>query len=447
MELIEDMRKRARELDVELVRLLAARLELTDSIGAEKKKAGMAVYDPETERRVLTGARETAVELGISPIMAETVIRTAMAESRLRQDSTGKRRAAADFDRANIAFTRYLPPPMDFKTAVPISDDAAATVNDCRNDIRNILDGNDECVLLVMGPCSIHDPAQAEEYGQRMRGLQEKVGEKFLLVMRGYVEKSRTGAGWTGYLTDPRLDGSGDVQEGITMTRKLLNRLGDMGVPVAVEFINPLSSCYIGDLVSWAAIGARSSGSQVHRDMASGLPVPVGFKNSPDGSVEGAIGAVESAARDHDYLGLDEAGNIAAFRTRGNSYCHPVLRGGKKPNYDENSIASTQKALADAGLRPKLMVDCSHGNSGKVAKNQVKVFNNVIGQIAAGNRDIVGLMLESFLEPGRQEPGPGMMHGISVTDECLGWDETEKIVIEAHRILCSIHSRCVFDES
>jgi 3-deoxy-7-phosphoheptulonate synthase len=429
------MRGRVRTLDAELVRLLAARLALTDLIGAEKRRRGMHVYDPETEARVLAGAREAAAENGISPTMAETVIRAAMAEARLRQDSAGGGHPA-DMVRAGIAFTRYLPPPMEFKAAVPMSERAAETVSECRNDIRDILEGNHDRILLVMGPCSIHDPAQAEEYAGRMRALQRKAADRFLPVMRTYVEKSRSGTGWTGYLTDPRLDGSGDVQEGITMTRKLLNRLGEMGIPVAVEFINPLTASYIGDLVSWAAIGARSSGSQVHRDMASGLPMPVGFKNGPDGGTDAAIGAVESAARAHDYLSLDDAGNIAAFRTRGNPFCHPVLRGGDTPNYDAGSIAKAQRALERAGLSPRLMVDCSHGNSGKAAANQPAVFRDVIGQISAGNGNIIGIMLESFLEPGRQELVPGKLeYGVSITDECLGWEETEALVLEGYELL------------
>jgi 3-deoxy-7-phosphoheptulonate synthase len=432
---ITDMRKKVADLDGELVRLLAARLELTDRIGSEKKALGMPVYAPETERAVVKRAVELAAELGISQAMVETVLRAAMAGARLRQDSSGNVVADPGQDRANIAFSRYMPPPMEFKGAVPLSRRASETIEAARCDIRDTLDGGDGRVILIMGPCSIHDPAAALEYAERMRKLSEKVGDRILLVMRAYVEKSRSGTGWTGYLTDPRLDGSGDVQEGITMTRKLFNRLGEMGIPVAVEFINPLTAGYIGDLVSWAAIGARSSGSQIHRDMASGLPMPVGFKNCLEGGVEAAIGGVASAGQSHDFLGLDETGSIAALKTRGNRHCHPVLRGGERPNHDAAIVAAVQKAMAAAGLNSKLMIDCSHGNSGKVAENQKEIFRNVIGQIAAGNAEIIGLMLESHLKPGRQEPGPGMEYGVSVTDECLGWDETEKLVLEGYKQL------------
>ncbi len=421
-----------KDLDAELVRLLAARLELTDRIGSEKKELGLPVYAPETEMAVVGRARELAAELGISQAMVETILRAAMAGARLRQDSCGSAVTDPGQDRANIAFSRYMPPPMEFRGAVPLSSAASETVEAARCDIRDTLDGGAERVIIIMGPCSIHDPAAALEYAERMRILSKKVGDSFLLVMRAYVEKSRSGGGWTGFLTDPRLDGSGDVQEGITMTRKLLNRLGELGVPAAVEFINPIASAYIGDMVSWAAIGARSAGSQIHRDMVSGLAMPVGFKNGLDGSVDSANGAVESAARGHDYLGLDDAGNISAFKTRGNPYCHVVLRGGERPNYHEDDVKAAQKALASAGMRPKLMVDCSHGNSGKIAANQIDVFRNVVSQIAAGNSDIIGLMLESHLNHGRQEPGSGMKRGVSITDECLGWDDTEKLVIEAH---------------
>jgi 3-deoxy-7-phosphoheptulonate synthase len=354
-----------------------------------------------------------------------------MAEARLRQESGG----AVQAGNMNMELARYMPPPMDFKGAVPATDAAAATVEGCRESIRRILDGADDRLILIVGPCSIHDISQAVEYAGLLRGLQEKVGDRFLLLMRAYVEKGRSGTGWTGFLTDPRLDGSGDVQEGVIETRKLLNRLGEMGVPAAVEFINPLVPAYIGDLVSWAAIGARSSGSQIHRDMASGLPMPMGFKNGLDGGIEAAIGAVGSAGMGHDFLGLDDNGGIAAFRTRGNPHCHPVLRGGERPNYDAGSVGRALKELAGAGLRPKLMVDCSHGNSGKVAENQAGVFRNVMGQIAAGNRGIIGLMLESHLNPGRQDPGRELRHGVSVTDECLGWNDTEKLVLEGYRQL------------
>jgi 3-deoxy-7-phosphoheptulonate synthase len=441
MEPIDELRKKVKDLDGELVRMLGARMLLTDAIGSEKKKLGMPVYDPKTEKAVIGRARVLAEELNMSPIMVETVIRTVMAESRLRQDVAGQQ--TVNPDNANIAIARYLPPPMDFKSAIPISTKAAATVDGCRSDIRNILDRRDMRTLLIMGPCSIHDVGQAEEYARRLNKLKKKVDDRFLLVMRTYVEKSRSGIGWTGFLTDPRLDGSGDVQEGITMTRKLLNRLGEMGIPAAVEFINPLSASYIGDLVSWAAIGARSSGTQIHRDMASGLAMPVGFKNGLEGSTDAALGAVESAGQGHDFLGLDETGSIAAFKTQGNQYCHPVLRGGDMPNYDEKSVKKVQKAMKAAKMRPRLMVDCSHGNSGKVADNQADAFRNVVGQITGGNFNIIGLMLESHLNPGKQtlpkelagfDPST-LQYGVSVTDECLGWDATERLILETYESL------------
>lgn len=443
MDSVEKLRKKVKENDEELVRLLGERMKLTDEIGRKKKALGEPVRNPKVEKGVIANAQKVGAGQGLSPQMVEAVMRTLMAESRLRQESARIPRTSglpAGPDSANISGSWYLPPPLEFRTAVPRSEKAATTIETSRCGIRNILDGKDERAAIIMGPCSIHDPVQAEEYAGKMLKLKKKVDDRFLLVMRVYVEKSRSGSGWTGYLTEPYINGTGDVQEGITQTRKLLNRLAEMGIPSATEFINPLSAQYIGDLVSWAVIGARSSGSQTHRDMASSLGMPVGFKNGTDGGIEPALGAIEYASQGHDFIGIDDSGNIRTFRTRGNSHCHLILRGGEKPNYDAHNIAKAQKDLKTAGLPLRLVVDCSHGNSGKIARNQVNVFNDVIGQIDGGNRNIVGLMLESHLKAGKQklpkdltgfDPST-LRYGVSVTDDCLGWDDTKKTVLKAH---------------
>ena len=435
MDPVKRLRKKVKENDETTVRTFAARMELTDDIGKLKKKLGVAVYDPKVERANIENAKRLAGRMGIPRAMVESVMRTVIAESRLRQEAArlGPRKRPAG---ENISW--HFPPPREFRAAIPRSEKAGDVVEAGRSVIRNILDGKDRRAILIMGPCSIHDPGEAEEYARRMHGLQKKVDDKLLLVMRAYVEKSRTGKGWTGFLADPYLDGTGDVQEGITASRKLLNRLAELGVPTAVEFISPMAAQYIGDLVSWAAVGARSSGTQTHRDMASGLDMPVGFKNGLDGSIGSATGAVEYASRGHTFLGADDSGRIGAMTTNGNPYCHLVLRGGGKPNYSREEVKAAQKAMAAAGLRTQIIVDCSHGNSGKVAANQIGVFNDVARQMKS-NPNIVGMMLESHLEGGKQKLPEDLAgfnrsklrRGVSVTDECLGWKETEKLILEA----------------
>jgi len=447
---LEKLRKKVRRHDRKLLLLLKKRMALTSKIGYKKKALGKPLRDPEVEKRVIENALKAGKEHGLSPRLVETVMRTVISESCLRQEaiySADKRKTDSPIskeghspEQANIASSHVLPPPLEFKTAIPPSENSSETVRTCRNDINRILSGKDDRMLIIMGPCSIHDVPQAEEYAQRMRNLKRKVDDRFLLVMRAYLEKSRTGRGWTGFLTDPHLDGSGNMHDGITMTRKLLNHLGELGIPVATEFINPVTPLYIGDLVSWATIGARTSGSQMHRDMASGLSMPVGFKNGTDGNIRIALDANVSASSGHNVLGMDDAGSLRAYKTRGNRYCHLILRGGERPNYDEKSVRNAQNALRAAGLPPRLVIDCSHGNSGKLARNQIKAFNDIIAQREKGNRNIVGIMLESHLNAGKQrlpeelagfKPAT-LRYGVSITDECLGWDATEKLVLEAY---------------
>lgn len=432
------LRRKVRAKDRELVGVIAERFEITSELGRRKAALGMRVEDPEVEKAVVENAISVAMELDLDPGMIESIMRSVIASSRIRQEGARNPTAAV---RPNTSGSQFVPPPLEFRTAIPVSRKAAAAVMSTRKAIADILDGKDDRTIIIMGPCSVHDIGQAEEFAGRMQVLQEEVKDKFLLVMRTYIEKSRSGRGWTGFISDPYMNGSGDIQHGITETRKFLNVLAEKGIPTAVEFINPITALYIGDLVSWAAIGARSSGSQLHRDMASGLDMPVGFKNGPDGDVAIAVGAIQSAGESHHFLGADETGNLRAFRTQGNSHCHLVLRGGEMPNYGSRSVRKALRELATAGLPERLIVDCSHGNSGKVAKGQVAAFEDVIKLISAGESGIIGLMLESNLKAGKQRipedlagfKASGLKRGISVTDECLGWDATEKMILKAYR--------------
>ncbi len=436
MEKIERLRKKVRENDRRLVRLLKKRMQLTGQIGKRKKDLGLPVKDPPTERKVLDNALRTGRALGLSADFIASIMQSVLAESKRAQQYPYSSSKVG----VNIASTLYLPTPSELKHALPLTQKCTRTVALARNSLRRILDGKDDRLIVIMGPCSIHDIGQAQEFAQRMFELKKKVEDRFLLVMRTYFEKSRTSRGWTGFLSDPHLDGSGNINDGITMARTLLLDLAELGLPAATEFINPLTPGYLGDLVSYSAIGARSSGSQMHRDLASGLSMPVGFKNGIDGNITIAIEAALSAGSGHSLLGVDESGEIRAFRTHGNKYCHLILRGGLRSNYSTKSLKSTQKAMRSAGLRPNLVVDCSHGNSGKLAKNQVKVFKEVLEQRATGNKKIIGLMLESNLNGGKQrlpetlssfDPSK-LRYGVSVTDECLGWDTAKKLVLDAY---------------
>jgi 3-deoxy-7-phosphoheptulonate synthase len=280
-----------------------------------------------------------------------------------------------------------------------------------------------------MGPCSIHDTQAALDYARRLRALQQKVGNRCLLVMRAYFEKPRTTVGWKGMLHDPHLDGSNDMMMGIHNARSLLLELASLGIPVATEALSPLAIHYLDDLVSWVAIGARTTESQPHREMASGLSCAVGFKNATDGSVQVALDAIRSANAQHGFLGMTEDGHIGMLESKGNKYGHLVLRGGNgQPNYDAMNISRCEHALNEAGIMPSMIVDCSHENSGKDHIQQAVVVEEVAELIAEGHTSIKGLMLESFLEPGRQDISDNLAYGVSITDACMGWDETERVV-------------------
>ncbi|MGE0083490.1 MAG: 3-deoxy-7-phosphoheptulonate synthase [Desulfococcaceae bacterium] len=328
--------------------------------------------------------------------------------------------------------------PFRLKQEFPLSGQADRTVQSAREIIRNILKKEDKRVLVITGPCSIHEEVAALEYAHKLRILQEEVSDTLFLVMRTYVEKPRTSIGWKGLVNDPGMDGSCDMTEGLRRSRNLLVRISEMGVPCATEMLEPLTPAYLEDTVAWAVIGARTTESQIHRQMASGLSMPVGFKNSTDGSINPALNAIMAAAKSHRFPGINWMGQSCIVRTPGNPWGHLILRGGRTPNYDPASIAKATAMLTDKGLNSSVIIDCSHGNSGKDYHMQGMAWDYVIHQRMNGNENIVGLMLESHLHEGRQNicADPSLLeYGVSVTDACISWEETERLIKEAQRML------------
>jgi 3-deoxy-7-phosphoheptulonate synthase len=334
-------------------------------------------------------------------------------------------------DDARVDQVRLLPPPEHLIRFFPIQGTAAeALVAGTRERIRAILQGRDDRLLVVVGPCSIHDPASALAYARRLADERTRLGDRLELVMRVYFEKPRTTVGWKGLINDPYLDGSFRIDEGLRIARQLMIDIGRLGVPAGSELLDTISPQYIGDLVAWGAIGARTTESQVHRELASGASAPIGFKNGTDGNVKVAIDAIQAANRAHHFLGVHKNGGVAMVRTRGNPDCHVILRGGRAPNYDAASIAAACEALVAAGLAPTLMVDCSHANSAKRHERQLEVAADLASQVGGGSRQVFGVMIESHLEAGAQPFVPGrddpsrLRGGQSITDACLGWDDT-----------------------
>ena len=334
-------------------------------------------------------------------------------------------------DNVNVASQELLPTPEQVKAALPLSAPATHTVAAGRETVRRILARRDPRVFVVVGPCSIHDIGAAEEYATRLQRLAGEVADTLLLVMRVYFEKPRTTVGWKGLINDPYLDDSFHIEKGLFLTRELLLHIAERGLPAATEALDPITPQYLSDLVSWAAIGARTTESQTHREMASGLSMPVGFKNGTDGGLAVAINALTSVSQPHHFLGINQDGQCAVFRTRGNPDAHIVLRGGNRPNYDSVSVAVCEQELARHGLPASIVIDCSHGNSGKDPALQPLVAEDCAHQILEGNRSIVGLMLESNLNWGNQ-PIPKdlgqLKYGVSVTDACIDWPTTEKLI-------------------
>ena len=345
----------------------------------------------------------------------------------------------------NIEANEPLITPEQLKQEIPLSDLAADTVAQGRQVIRDILDGKDHRLFVVIGPCSIHDIKAAHEYAERLKVLAAQVSDSLYLVMRVYFEKPRTTVGWKGLINDPYLDDSFKIQDGLHIGRQLLLDLAEMGLPTATEALDPISPQYLQDLISWSALGARTTESQTHREMASGLSSAVGFKNGTDGSLTVAINALQSVSSPHRFLGIDQRGQVSVVMTKGNAYGHVVLRGGNgKPNYDSVSVTLCEQALVKAKVKPNIMVDCSHANSNKDAALQPLVMDNVANQIVEGNNSIVGLMVESHLGFGSQ-PIPAdlsqLEYGVSVTDACIDWAMTEKSILDMHRKLKDVLPR------
>ena len=344
-----------------------------------------------------------------------------------------------DIDDVNLQSIHPLVTPAELKTELPLTESAYQTVLHGRETIRNILDGKDKRIFVVIGPCSIHDPVAAHEYADRLKVLSDKIKDSIYIVMRVYFEKPRTTVGWKGLINDRDMNDSFNIEKGLRIGRKLLVELNEKGLPCATEALDPNSPQYYQDLITWSAIGARTTESQTHREMSSGLSSPVGFKNGTDGGLTVATNAMQSVKHGHHFLGLNNQGQVSVIRTSGNPYAHVVLRGGNgKPNYDAGSVAEAEAALAKAKVSTKIMIDTSHANSNKDPFLQPLVLKNITEQIIDGNKSIIGIMVESHLKGGRQEIPENLCdleYGKSVTDGCIDWDTTEKVLLEMHEAL------------
>lgn len=336
-------------------------------------------------------------------------------------------------DNLHIIGHEELPPPGLLKDELPLQGRALETVMAGHRQVKDILDRRDNRLLVVVGPCSIHDSEEALDYARKLKPLADRLQGSLCVLMRVYFEKPRTSVGWEGLIYDPHLDGTHRIDHGLRTGRKLMLDIAEIGLPIAVEALDLISPQYLQDLVSWTAIGARTTESPTHRKLASGISSAVGFKNSVDGSLSVAVNAIRSASANHSFISVTEEGKVAVFRTEGNPHCHVILRGGKSPNYDAASVAACEEELQKAGLQENIMIDCSHGNSQKDFRKQAEVLAEVARQLGAGNRSIIGVMLESNLEEGNQ-PIPDdldeIRYGVSITDSCLDWNTTEKLLID-----------------
>lgn len=348
----------------------------------------------------------------------------------------------AQLNDVNIVAQEKLITPSELHEALPVSQQAGEAVNTGRQAVRDILDGKDKRVLVVIGPCSIHDTEAAMDYAKRLKTLADEVSDTLLIVMRVYFEKPRTTVGWKGLINDPHMDDSFAVEEGFHIARKLLIDISELGLPTSTEALDPISPQYIQDLISWSAIGARTTESQTHREMASGLSSAVGFKNGTDGGLTVAINALQSVANPHRFLGISGKGKVSVFHSAGNPYAHVVLRGGNgKPNYDSVSVQLAENDLRGAGLKPNIMVDCSHANSNKNHELQSLVLENITNQIVEGNTSIMGVMIESNIGPGNQKIPKDLSelkYGVSVTDACIDWPTTEVDLRNMHEKLKAV---------
>ena len=333
-------------------------------------------------------------------------------------------------DDLRIQKTNELLSPEQLIEDLQISDTAASTVANARLTIHNILSGEDDRLLAIVGPCSIHDPDAAREYATRLKQLADKLAQDVFIVMRVYFEKPRTTVGWKGLINDPDLNNTFQINKGLHLARGLLSDLADMGMPTGTEYLDLISPQYYADLVSWGAIGARTTESQTHRELSSGLSCPVGFKNATDGDIQVAIDAIKSASQPHNFLSVTKQGRSAIFRTTGNEDCHIILRGGKHPNYDMFSVEDANAMLVKAGLASRIMIDASHANSRKIPARQVDVAKDIARQVGRGSRSIFGVMVESNLVEGRQDvvDGQALTYGQSITDACINWADTESVL-------------------
>ncbi|MDX2185927.1 MAG: 3-deoxy-7-phosphoheptulonate synthase [Opitutaceae bacterium] len=339
----------------------------------------------------------------------------------------------------NVVETRALPTPARLLSDLPKTEAQAEFVARAREDIHRLIFTDDKRFLLLVGPCSIHDTAAGADYARRLAKLADEVKERVMVVMRVYFEKPRTTVGWKGLIMDPHLDGSHDIAAGLSAGRAFLREVLDLGLPTATEFLDPITPQYVADLVCWGAIGARTTESQTHRQMASGLSMPIGFKNGTDGTLSAAINAIKAASQPQTFLGINLAGAASAVRTRGNPNCHIVLRGGAAgPNYGPTHVAQTEQLLAKAGLPKSILIDCSHDNSSKKPELQPQVMREILAQISAGNTSIMGAMVESNLGAGNQpfpQPKEQLKYGVSITDGCIDWSTTETMIREIHAAL------------
>ena len=342
-------------------------------------------------------------------------------------------------DNLNVVALSPLATPKELRDAIPMTPAAAETIAGGRDAVNRIIAGDDDRMLIIVGPCSIHDTDVAIDYARRLKALADELDDRFLFVMRAYFEKPRTTIGWKGLISDPHLDGTNDIGAGLRTARELLITLAEMGLPTATEMLDPIVPQYLSDCVAWASIGARTTESQTHREMASGLSMPVGFKNSTDGNLQVAINALLSAQNQHHFLGIDQNGKTCVVATRGNKSGHVILRGGTNgPNYDPVSVAEAEEQLRKAGLSPRIVVDCSHANSNKRHELQAKVLESVVQQRVGGTRSIIGAMIESNIHGGRQDmPANGgkLAYGVSITDACMDWDSTEAAFRAAHALM------------
>ncbi|WP_284620337.1 3-deoxy-7-phosphoheptulonate synthase [Aquabacterium humicola] len=345
-------------------------------------------------------------------------------------DSAGETLDTTRIDDVRIAAVRALVSPAVLLEELPVTPAVEALVETTREAIGRVLHGRDDRLVVVVGPCSIHDHAQAMDYARRLKPLADELGDDLIVVMRVYFEKPRTTVGWKGYINDPRLDGSFRINEGLRLARQLLLQISALGLPAGTEFLDLLTPQYQSDLIAWGAIGARTTESQSHRQLASGLSCPVGFKNGTDGSVQVAADAVLASAAPHSFMGMTKMGVAAIFETRGNPDGHIILRGGKQPNYAAADVEAACAVLRKAKLREQVMIDCSHANSAKQHRRQIDVARDIAAQIAAGEQRIMGVMVESHLAEGRQDlkPGVALQPGISITDACIGWDDTVPVL-------------------